>query len=145
MTTDTATRPAATELEQFYADIIITAVEGGDARFARLETWGEHIWGHAHTTIATVVSIDVDGDDGSDLLPEGVTLPVAIGTGQIAHAFTLMANALGRGDCVEAVGIHEVNVGRFMGARGERDAGDIDAYDAAAIFQVALFGKAHLG
>lgn len=143
MTTTTDTLPEATELEQFYADVIVGAIEGGDARFLQVETWGEHVWGHAHTTVARIVDIQDDAGEGTALLPEGVTLPLDVGIKQIGAVFARFAAMLD--DDTIDVGIHAGNVGRYLSARIAKDAGEIDAYDAAAIIQVAVFGKAIFG
>lgn len=137
MTTVTVRR---SELQTFYADIVITAIEGGINYWAQVHSYAWHspnISGgtadpapgggdNAYAVISATDDGDGEGDD------DGTTHAVTVDT--IAHAFTILAAG-------PVQYLSDQARRRYLAARRELDAGELDAGDADNLLQLGIFGQ----
>jgi hypothetical protein len=121
-----ATRTA--EREEFLADIIVTAVEGGTGYWADVEQYRHDT---PAETRATLFEMDEDAPGGYSTNGEAVTLDT------IAHGIGLIRERI--------VPINSNYRLEILRADAQNDAGMIDAEYADAIVQAALFGELRYG
>lgn len=122
------------ELAEFYSDIIITGVEGGIGYWCQVDKWNKDNWDVDPHDIKTNI-VGFEEDPGVD-----VRLPVSLNTNLVHQAYKNMQAFNSK-----QLGCHESNISRYMSARSELDAGEIDAYDASNIIQMGLFGTTIFG
>lgn len=137
MTTATAGR--SRELQTFYADVVGTAIEGGVNYWAQV-----HSYAWYSTTISggtadpapgggdnayAVISPSDEGDGESD---GGASYSVTADT--IAHAFTVLAAG-------PVQYLSDASRRRYLTARRELEAGDLDSSDADNLLQLGIFGQ----
>lgn len=117
--------------DRFYADIIITAVEGGTNYWAysREYSWAKD---DEDPTLTRAQLCDMEAYDTDEEKWHNVT------TSTIAHAYYTI-----RKD--SNLGISSQARARFGCAFEDLDAGDLDANDADTIVQIGLFGKVIYG
>lgn len=115
-------------LQELYASIITTAVEGGINYWARV---GDYEWSfkwHGDDKDDASVTVYEYGDDTEPASVHKVT------TDTIAHAFTVLKKGP-----VKYLG--EATRKRYIGAQFVPDEADLDAGDADNILQIGLFGE----
>jgi len=127
------------DLNNFYSDIIVTAVEGGIGYWSRCSDydhgykWNEDCESRHQPASVTVHELD---DERADTYKAGVKVT----TKEIAKAMRRIADFEQQ---IEYAG--EEWRGRMAGALREKDAYDIDAADADAIMQIAVLGSITYG
>jgi hypothetical protein len=143
------TRTRSKEREQFLADIITGAVEGGTGYWAQVsqyqwvDTFSVRI-GDAETADVKVVCGKRQGDEARATLHE--MNDDETGYKDEGLDLTIDAVATGIGKIIRGeVSVHESYRKRIAEASRENDAGNIDAEDADIIAQAALLGEVVYG
>lgn len=141
------------ERTQFLADVLTTAIEGGVNYWATITNYSVSL-GHAENTTATLTETMEDAPSGAASYTPAIHT-VTIDT--IARGVNLIAkstpNKLVNGlpdtnYSAEHGGIRYLSPGTrsaVIAASRINDAGELDASDADAIVQVALFGEVTYG
>ena len=122
------------KLDNFYSDVIVTAVEGGIGYWSRCSDydhgykWNEDCENRHQPASVTVHELV---DEQANTYKAGVKIT----TKEIANAMQRIADF---GQQIEYAG--DEWRGRMAGALREKDAYDIDAGDADVIMQIAVLG-----
>lgn len=122
------------KLDNFYSDVIVTAVEGGIGYWSRCSDydhgykWNEDCESRHQPASVTVHELV---DEQANTYKAGVKVT----TKEIANAMQRIADF---GQQIEYAG--DEWRGRMAGALREKDAYDIDAGDADVIMQIAVLG-----
>jgi hypothetical protein len=119
---------AKTEKDEFYDDILITAVEGGIGYWC---VGRNYQWSDEDQT-----TIEVHEEEQSGDIDLGW---IALDRAKIRHAVAVIM------DRSNDLDLHESYRQRISEAYRENDAGEIDADDADVIVQVAVFGNVIYG
>jgi hypothetical protein len=127
----TITRTA--ERQEFLADIVTTAIEGGISSWARVTDY--HWWS------PTLEGGTAEHADGMPNAYATITESDDFGDGE---TFTItvdaIANAIGKA-LADPDLLGASNTRRLREANKENDAGEIDADDASALVEIFCFGK----
>lgn len=115
------------EREQYLADIIITAVEGGSGYWASFKAYR-----HSEPATTSVYVRDYETKDAAW---------VFVGLDQIEGALGRII----RGDGVDLLSLSERVRQHIVKCDQQNDAGNIDADDADCILQIAVYGKIIFG
>jgi hypothetical protein len=135
------TRTRTPERQEFFADIITTALEGGVGYWSQASEYrwfsptlsgGTATPGPNGTANAYATLHETDTDDG-ELGP-----PLTVTVDDIARAFGILRRGTPEG-------WNARDVARMLAAYAETDAGEIDAGDADCIVQVATLGTVVYG
>lgn len=121
----TATRSEARAA--FLADVMVTAVEGGINDWCQIASWNS-----ADTNNRTEVQAVALAECDNPMDDYGFNLPKTVTVSDLARAFRRIAE----GDVRKLADDYRRNI---SGASAVNDAGELDAYDASIVFQVALF------
>lgn len=117
-----------TEKEQFYDDVLTTAVEGGINYWAQVKTYD---WSEDGETVATVRDAGFeDGEPGEW---------VVVDRAKLRHAVAVIM------DKSSDLDLSDFHRGNIAQAYRENDAGYLDAFDADAVVQVAVLGNVIYG
>lgn len=116
------------EREEFLADIIVTAVEGGINFWAAVSVykWDGLPPREWHAVVHQL------NDDESDYVETGVKLDIEA----VARGLKLI---------IDGKLVNETMLTCIRRADKENDAGEIDSYDASAIVQAGLYGEVIYG
>lgn len=118
----------------FLADVLSTAVEGGINDWCQIESWNNERT-HGRTEVQVVELAECDNPRAD----YGWDLPRRVGLDDLERGFGLLTD--GGTDQYMAADYSA----SIVQASRDSDAGDIDAYDASLVFQLALFGKVIYG
>lgn len=112
---------------EFLADVMVTAVEGGINDWCQIASWNS-----ADTNNRTEVQVVALAECDNPMDDHGFDLPRKVTVDDLARAFRRIAE----GDVRQLADDYRRNI---SGASAVNDAGELDAYDASIVFQVALF------